>query len=1524
MTQLSKNLLLRLGIRQQLVLTFSLAIMCFALASSLLLSSMSTRTLSKQFRDQGVQITSAFAKQSTLALLYQSVDTARDAATITIGFPDVSGVAIYKLSGDSLYHEGVSIDKNTNNQPAPGNGVGVNHIESEDYWQFTGAVYVGNAEDEDESPFATEVPSKELVGTVAVVISKHSLSELSNNILRTNLFIAACLAAVSLLILLAIINRVIRPIKNLSDHMRRAQEGEENVRAALTGPNDIVTMGTAFNTMMGELESRQNQLKVARDSALAAAHAKGEFAACVSHELRTPMNGVMGMLELMQDMGLNGKKEEYIKIAQSSGHSLLNLIDDILDFSKLESAKMKLHPADFSVRSLVGDIVELLDNQAQSKNLQLKASIPSDLPPQTHGDGGRIRQILINLVGNALKFTHTGGVFISINEEEKTSEFVRLKFSVRDTGIGIPKESQASIFEAFTQADSSSTRQYGGTGLGLAICSQLVRLMGGELGLESELEKGSTFWFTIPLAISAQAKEVDSTDFDGDVCGLRVLNVNADPEENRDLVQLLEGWECFVRSTNNSLEALSMLHIANDQGKPYDLVLADMNLPDMSGELLAKEILAQVGDNRTGVIMLLNAEVETSERFSHEQVAHIMRPLDSAALNQVIGRLLKSGHKTLSAEANPPIAGTRIESNLPALPELASPSYEVLVKRDSSTTREPLILVVEDNRANQHVAMAMLERLELKACIVNHGVEALERLNEKTFHLILMDCHMPIMDGYATTRNIRKEKSAYNNIPIIAMTANVDDSARQRCLESGMSDYLSKPLQLESLRLKLKFWLEDFESPASQLEPAIQEALISKVANAQSVETEAQVINLKTINKLQASTGRAFPRLMEVFLEDVPQHINELKEAVSARNPEQIFQLSHRIKGAAASLGGDQLTEACKQLEKNAESGDLHNIESNLIQFQQYYGKFAAALLKQGKQTQIDWKEDDKQFKNQTILVVDDDRATRLALSVALAADGLTIVESSSGIDAVNACEKSMPDLVLMDAMMPGISGFEATKLISQIPCHHLPPILMITSLTDEASIEQAFEVGATDYVSKPVNLSVLRRRVARLLQTVEAERNIYRLAYSDQLTGLPNRAQFAKHAQEIIASAAENGSKFALLFIDLDNFKRVNDTLGHDVGDQLLKIVSTRIQECMRTTDLLVRLGGDEFTVVLEDIQSLNIVSRVAEKICSRLAKPFEFKQQQMRMPTSIGIALYPQDGDSIHSLMKHADTAMFKAKASGGDHFQFYEYGMEMEVTRRVELERELRNAVKNNELVLHYQPQINTKTGALVGNEALVRWQHPERGFLPPAEFITIAEESGLIIPLGEWVLRESCHQLKEWLDAGIAIDFMAINVSNYQLQDKQFLPQLKQILKETKIPPQKLKLEMTESVMADGSGETVTLLKALKQLGLGLAIDDFGTGYSSLSYLKHFPFDTLKLDRSFIKDYPEDGNGAAIISGIIALGHRLNMEIIAEGIETEEQRRLLTEENCDVMQGYLFSRPLPEAECREWMMKLSSKV
>lgn len=433
---------------------------------------------------------------------------------------------------------------------------------------------------------------------------------------------------------------------------------------------------------------------------------------------------------------------------------------------------------------------------------------------------------------------------------------------------------------------------------------------------------------------------------------------------------------------------------------------------------------------------------------------------------------------------------------------------------------------------------------------------------------------------------------------------------------------------------------------------------------------------------------------------------------------------------------------------------------------------------------------------------------------------------------------------------------------------------------------------------------------VARdITERKKADAQIEFLAHYDSLTDLPNRLLAKDRMEQAMMHADRENAKVALLFLDLDNFKTINDSLGHPIGDALLISVAKRLGECIHDTDSLSRQGGDEFLVILTDVSDADVINCISEKILAQLEKPFNIDGMVLTTSFSIGIAVYPNDGRDFDMLFKKADTALFQAKEAGRNTFCFYTEQMNIDATEHLQICSGLRHALENNEFVLHYQPQINLASGKIIGAEALIRWNHPEFGMVPPGRFIPIAEDSGLIVPIGEWVLQEACRQAFAWNQTGLAELVIAVNLSSVQFKRGNLEETVIRALTESGLDPVFLELELTESILIHDTDTVLDTVRRIKSFGVKLSIDDFGTGYSSLSYLKRFAVDKLKIDRSFIRNMVNDPSDAAIVYAIIQMAKSLNLKIIAEGVEDEDMLALLRLYHCDEIQGYYFARPLP---------------
>ena len=517
----------------------------------------------------------------------------------------------------------------------------------------------------------------------------------------------------------------------------------------------------------------------------------------------------------------------------------------------------------------------------------------------------------------------------------------------------------------------------------------------------------------------------------------------------------------------------------------------------------------------------------------------------------------------------------------------------------------------------------------------------------------------------------------------------------------------------------------------------------------------------------------------------------------------------------------------------------------------------------------------------------------------------------SHGLDFLSS-EKA--GLVLLDLSLPDSHGLDTFAKVYA----HSPqiPIIVLTGNDDQTVALSAVKIGAQDYLVKgKLDRELLMRSMHYSIERKHYQVQIEHQANYDSLTGLPNRSLLYDRLRQAVY-AQRKLLAVAVVFIDLDHFKFVNDSLGHSTGDKLLKDMGDRLRLVVRDGDTVARLGGDEFVLILNDQTQDDVIFRAMQRINGKLNEPFVIDGKELYVTCSAGISLYPQDGLDVDTLLKNADAAMYRAKEHGRNNFQFYTSEMNSKVNERLALENSLRRAIERSEFVLHYQSKVDLKTGAIVGAEALVRWRHPERGLMSPDLFVPLAEETGLIVQIGEWVLREACTQNRAWQADGLPPISVAVNVSARQFRQEILIKSVSRILAETGLDPSHLEMELTESMIMHNAEAVVATLRQLTSLGVRLSIDDFGTGYSSLSYLKHLPIDTLKIDQSFVRDIVAGSSEHRVLArAIISIGHSLDLKVVAEGVETEAQLEYLRQHDCDEVQGYYFSEPLPPEEFRK---------
>ncbi len=550
------------------------------------------------------------------------------------------------------------------------------------------------------------------------------------------------------------------------------------------------------------------------------------------------------------------------------------------------------------------------------------------------------------------------------------------------------------------------------------------------------------------------------------------------------------------------------------------------------------------------------------------------------------------------------------------------------------------------------------------------------------------------------------------------------------------------------------------------------------------------------------------------------------------------------------------------------------------------------------------------------ILLADDSKTNLVFTTSSLTKLGHDVTPVSSGQQALEAFEKDRFDLVILDVVMEGMSGFETASKIREFDTKNWIPIIFLSANVDDESIKQGIDAGGDDYITKPFSEITLAAKIKAMQrisdmrqELITTSHQLERLSSTDTLTGLYNRFQFERSLVEKLAAAERHHRLMGLMFIDLDHFKLINDTFGHHIGDLLLKEVGMRLKNCLRKEDVIARIGGDEFTVIFSEVEAIENVGLVAQKMLDVLSVDFYLEKHNIRIGASIGLACYPIQGSTQETLLKHADIAMYHAKAMGRNNYQYFNEELNEKYKQHINIEYALKFALERKEMILRYQPIYDITTNKIVGLEALASWDHPKFGYVSPKIFIPIAEETGLIITIGNWVLRSACEQAKRWELDKYKNFKLAINLSTQQLLQEDFFEMIVDILNYTNLPAQILELELSEtSIMSYQTDIFKNLINKLHNFGISIAIDDFGTGYSSLTRLKHLSIDTIKIDQGFVQDVMSDPNSGIIVNCLIALGKNLNLKVIAEGIETENQLKFLKSKGCGYGQGYLFSKPI----------------
>ena len=882
----------------------------------------------------------------------------------------------------------------------------------------------------------------------------------------------------------------------------------------------------------------------------------------------------------------------------------------------------------------------------------------------------------------------------------------------------------------------------------------------------------------------------------------------------------------------------------------------------------------------------------------------------------------------------------------------------------STTTASPethgqTILIVDDTPANLGVLVDQLDDQRFQVVVAQGGEEGLKRAEFVLPDIILLDVMMPGMNGFEVCRRLKRNDST-RDIPVIFMTALTDSGDKLAGFEAGGVDYVTKPFQIEEVlaRINTHLALCTMQQRLAEQNQYLQQEVLIR----QRAEEGIHQLMLEQ-QRILENTGVGIAFLMQRRI----VRCNPKLAAMFGYRMEELLGQSPRLLYAMEQTGDYLESTMCTPLEK----GGMHSADTQcrrrdgstfwgdsiLTALDQHDPSMGAILvihdIDQRKKAEALRSAQGQVFEMMAIsaplgevllslagliesqlegartvvLLLDDDgqhlspvAAPSLPESYrtdhAAAFPGGEQIGADSGPNGAAVMQRQS---VIVSDTLPGPLWNNASTLAAM---HNLRASWSIPILAHQGEVLGVFALHfheARQPTPTETPFIEMATRIASIaIERKHAEERIQFMAHHDALTGLPNRALLEDRLNQGMLFAQRYGRLVTVVFLDLDHFKLINDSLGHKAGDELLKTVAQRMQHCVRRTDTVVRLGGDEFVIILFDQPDQSrVIAPTLQKIREAIAQPIQIAGHELQVTCSMGLATYPQDGQDVEILLRNADAAMYRAKEEGRNNVQRYSSDMNVQIQERLTLQEGLLNALSRGEFLLHYQPQLDLHSGDIIGVEALLRWQHPELGLIAPAKFIQQAEETGLIVPIGDWVLRTACKQNKAWQDAGLPPLSISVNVSARQFREKDLLERVALALRESGLAPRYLELELTESLVMQDLQQAIETMRKLNEMGVQLAIDDFGTGYSGLSSLKNFPVARLKIDKSFVSELPSNQDDRTIARAVISLGRKLHLKVIAEGVEDAAQLEFLRANDCDEIQGFHFSRPIPAKEFETFM-------
>ncbi|MFD2113842.1 EAL domain-containing protein [Thiorhodococcus fuscus] len=1497
--------------------------------------------------------------------------------------------------------------------------------------------------------------------------------------------------------------RVTRPLVALSSLIERVlREGDYGLRAAPLEDIQLSRVAVGFNALLERLEQLgqrdrwyfrqreriehefdercghlaqanvelEQQIRQSESARRAAERllevadqvkqAKSQLLSNMSHEIHTHLAGVMGIGELLIAEDLPSEQRRLPAALVRSGGALRTAINDMLDVAQIEAGRIRLGTGDFVLADCIEESLVALADRARERGVELVIRLDPDLPHAIRGDQVRISQVL-GILGAAAIRSVLGRellLMVRLDEREGDRAVVRVEVQVVGKG-GLGGEFDSAALGGRTLAGS-------GSHLGLSIARDLIELMGGASTL-GDSARSEGLGFRLPVTVTQW--EAPWSVARAQLQGMRMVLLGPRSQALTTLCDYASEAGVLVYECTEPGEAREVLSEAHDGVVPFDLLVMDSELKDLD-LLVSPSVLAETPalDQVARILLVPTIDDWGGESTAALRVdAYLVKPVRRSQLIATLARVTSGGG--------------------------VAPGSTEAVTADNGAL-EPLglkVLVADDNAINQDLAVAMLSALGCESRAVFDGQAAVDACTAESFDAVLMDCKMPLMDGYEATRRLRLRESGGSGrrLRIIALTAHAMEGDQERCQAAGMDDYLTKPISMKSLHRALLRGVGGRVRPVSDLdacEPGVTVDLGMPARLGPDPfcldDLEAvPVLNpgaLDEIGSIDPRSGSALVmRMIASYLDSESTLVARIRAGIEAGQPQGVAEAARALCSAAKTLGAARLATLCARLERSSRAGGAQvpplRVTSTLEQTaaetriaigerfggtgdrpreiaiadrssvatpMREFDSLVPMPLSKGQFVEVD---DRPSVRDRPlILVVDDDPSTHLLAQTAFEESGLRFAGAWDGQGALEAVRFQRPDLVLLDAGIPVMDGYETCRRFRSLAGFELLPILMLTGLEDLSAVEAAYDSGATDFYSKPVNWRLLVHRIRYLLrnhatldalhlsearnaaliaaipdalmrldrrgrvlqfklgrilkrvrETVESrptvlsdllpesacaliqreldttlaehgvrelevelsndreetlffdvrliavdseqvilllrdmterrrrQRVIHQLAYQDGLTGLANRAQFNQDLDSALTRNRRRDDRIALLFLDLDRFKRINDSLGHGIGDELLRGAAQRLQDAVdeastgatlrvgSIANTVARLGGDELTVILKGQGVERVAQRVAGHVIERFNEPFLCSGHSIVCTASIGIALSPNDGETPETLLKHADTALYAAKLDGRNTYRFFTASMGESASRKLDIESRLRCALDRGDFKLLYQPTLDIGSGEVLGLEALLRWEDGENGLVEPADFISIAEESGLIVPIGSWMMNELRRQRALWLREGSAWP-ISINLSDCQFSDERLIEQLVALSQEC--PAGAIELEVTERLLLTRDTRWIETLALLRARGLRVAVDNVGTGYSSLSLLKQLPIDTLKIDRSLVREIGRDSTSELLVRTLVALGRGLGVRVVADGVETNEQLDFLAREGCHAAQGYPFSAPLAPSQ------------